>query len=170
MFNPEKAANVVAYLILKSGKNSMRHLKLMKLFYLAEREYLTRFDSLMVDDDFVSMKNGPVLSKTYDLMKSTPCIEWDKRLSRINNYEITLKKETSFAQLLHISKADKKVLDSVFSEFGHFSADELVTYVHEKCHEWRETNSSVSIDIIDVLRALNKSENIAESINLSKRL
>lgn len=170
MFNPEKAANIVAYFILKSGKNSMRHLKIMKLLYLAEREYLSKYDSLMLDDDYFSMKNGPVLSKTYDLMKKTPCQEWDNLLSRIDNNHINLNKNATPEKLIYLNKANKKVLDHVFELYGDMTAEDLVEHVHTHCSEWQDTNSSVSIDIVDVLQALGKPIEIAESINNSKRL
>lgn len=170
MFNPEKAANIVAYFILKSGENSMRHLKIMKLLYLAEREYLNEYDSLMLDDDYFSMKNGPMLSKTYDLMKRTPCQEWDNLLSRINDNHISLKGTSTQSKLIYLSKANIKILDRVFELYGNKTAEELIEFTHDNCPEWQETNSRISIDIVDVLKALGKPSEIAESINDSKRI
>lgn len=170
MFNPEKAANIVAYFILKSGENSMRHLKIMKLLYLAEREYLNEYDSLMLDDDYFSMRNGPMLSKTYDLMKRTPCQEWDNLLTRINDNHISLKRIATQNKLIYLSKANIKILDRIFELYGGKTAEELVEFTHDNCPEWQETNSRISIDIIDVLKALGKPFEIAESINDSKRI
>ena len=65
MFREEKVAQMAAYLLQKRG-GRMAYIKLMKLLYLADREYMISYGDSMSGDRAVSMKNGPVLSQTYD--------------------------------------------------------------------------------------------------------
>ena len=58
-YKARKAAQVAAFFAIKSG-GTVNVLKLMKLMYLSEREFISRYDVPMLFDRLVSMKNGPM--------------------------------------------------------------------------------------------------------------
>lgn len=67
-FNSVKTTQAAAFL-LERHNGSMSKGVLIKLLYLADRELLSRRGQPLTGDQPVSMENGPVLSKTYDLTK-----------------------------------------------------------------------------------------------------
>ena len=63
-----KATQVAAYFLSKFN-NRISKLKLMKLMYIADRESFRICGEPITYDAYCSMPHGPVLSKTYDIMK-----------------------------------------------------------------------------------------------------
>ncbi|MCV9877817.1 Panacea domain-containing protein [Brenneria izbisi] len=61
MFSENKTAQMAGYLLLKRG-GRMAYINLMKLLYLADREYLLTYGDSMTGERAVSMDNGPILS------------------------------------------------------------------------------------------------------------
>jgi len=50
----------------------MSYLKLIKLLYLLDREALLRGGRPVTTDRYVSMANGPVVSRIYELIREEP--------------------------------------------------------------------------------------------------
>src|SRR6266478_7685187 len=67
-FNSTKTTQAAAYLLARH-KGKLSKGILIKMLYLADRELLAKRGQPLTGDQPVSMENGPVLSKTYDLMK-----------------------------------------------------------------------------------------------------
>lgn len=67
-FALEKELNTLLYVVQQMGQPDYH--KAFKTLYFAEQDYLVNFGmSLMGDDYFVKMSNGPVPSKIYDFVK-----------------------------------------------------------------------------------------------------
>jgi len=164
MFCDSKAAQIAAYLLHRAS-GRMPHLKLMKLMYLADRLCLENYDRPMSKDNFVSMDYGPVLSKTYDLMKGKVKSDaWSSYLSPIDNNEISLAKEVGLTQLGKLSRADIKVLDEVCRRYGHINEFDLSELTHE-FPEWRNpSGSSTPIQVRAILQAIGKEPEVIEQI------
>jgi len=164
MFCESKVAQIAAYLLRKAG-GRMPHLKLMKLMYLADRFCLENYDRLMSKDNFVSMDYGPVLSKTYDLMKGkTKSDAWSGCISPIDSNEISLAKEVDPLQLGKLSRTDIKVLDEMYRRYGHMNEFDLAKLTHE-FPEWRDPyGSSVPIPIKAILGAIGKESEVIGQI------
>lgn len=171
MFREEKVAQMAAYLLHKRG-GRMAYIKLMKLLYLADREYMISYGDSMSGDRAVSMKNGPVLSQTYDLLKGgapEDSSAWDEWIAGESNYEVSIKKpvhgldvEEIFEEL---SRADCRVLDRVFAEFGNYTRFQLCDLTHQICPEWQDPHgSSTPINPKSVFMAAGKSEEEAENL------
>lgn len=144
----------------------MSYLKLLKLLYLADRQALLELGRPITFDRFVSMPNGPVLSRTCDLITSEPGpggpSYWGKHISLPSNYEVEL--VSSAAPNDQLSPAEEAVLDSVFERFGKMDRWKLVAYTHT-LPEWQDPHgSSVPIDLIDILRAQGVNEEDARAI------
>jgi uncharacterized phage-associated protein len=130
IFSEQKVAHMAAFFLARR-EGPMAHIKLMKLLYLADRLSMERYDAPMSDDAQCNMKNGPVLSATFDLMKGTRRSEsWSSFISPIHDNEVTLQRDFAWDELDELSRADLRILDEVFVKFGHMKRWDLVEYVH----------------------------------------
>lgn len=168
MLNERKTAQMAAFFLTLSQENSMAHLKLMKLLYLAEREAIRSFGSPMSGDRFVSMPHGPVLSMTLNLMdgdvESGPD-GWEAWISDKENHEVSLRKKCPPAELDELSKAELAVLESVWKQFGKMGKWEIRDWTHHNCAEWQDPKgSSLPISFIRLACAVGFDEETAQEL------
>jgi len=174
-YNARKAAQATAFFALKEG-GSINVLKVTKLLYLAEREFMDRYDEPMFYDRFVSMDHGPVPSTTLSLIDG--CAddpEWSKHISGREGYNVGLASiDISFESLDELSNADKNVLNFLWDKFGGFDRYEIRDYTHHNCPEWENPKgTSHPISHESVFKFLNKkngaelSKDIDEHRNLA---
>ena len=163
-FNSTKTTQAAAYLLARH-KGKLSKGILIKMLYLADRELLAKRGQPLTGDQPVSMENGPVLSKTYDLMKGAALEDrayWEQHITdaKRGEFEIKLKQK---AATDHLSKTEIDTLDAIDSKFGSFSWGQLVEYCHT-LPEWKNPGkSSVLIQVESVLAAVGKSkEEISE--------
>lgn len=176
MFNEIKVAQMAAYLLQKRG-GRMAYIKLMKLLYLADREYMILYGNSMSGDQAVSMKNGPVLSQTYDLLKGgapEDASAWDEWISGESNYEVSIKKPVHGFDVEDVydelSRANCRVLDRVFAEYGHYTRFQLCDLTHQICPEWQDPHgSSAPINPKSIFIVSGKSEEEAEALVANMR-
>src|SRR5579864_4403328 len=91
LFNETKATQAAAQLLrLRGGR--MSYVKLVKLLYLADREALIRWGRPITTDHYVSMDEGPVVARIYDLIRNEPSPNsvkiWGKFISGPVDYEV----------------------------------------------------------------------------------
>src|SRR6185437_10320716 len=69
-----------AAVLLKEHAARMSRLRLLKLLYIADRESLVETLHSISGDHVVAMDHGPVLSRTYNLLKGEDCESplWDQ--------------------------------------------------------------------------------------------
>lgn len=167
MFNERKVSQMAAYLISKGGE-SMSHLKLMKLLYLADREAMAQFGAPLSGDHMVSMPHGPVLSMTLNLMDGdTESAEngWEAWISDKENHELSIVRPVARVDLNELSAADVDVLEAVWAKFGHMGKWEIRDYTHKHLPEWKDPNgSSVGIKYEDVFIALGRTKDQAAEL------
>lgn len=158
-FNVKKAAQVAAY-FAKRGGGTINVLKLTKLIYLADREFLSRYDMPILWDRLVSMPHGPVNSDTYAWMDGQfgENQDWDAYLSDRNNHDVALANpEVAENDLDELSEAELEILDHTWRAFGHMDRFQLRDYTHKHCPEWENPEGSSSgIPYDRVLKYLNK--------------
>ncbi|MFV1922958.1 MAG: Panacea domain-containing protein [Methylotenera sp.] len=161
MFSERKVAEMAAYLLNKDG-GRYAHLKLMKLLYLADREAIDKYGYSISGDKAYSMRHGPVLSNTLDLMSNSVAPQedgWDYWISDKENHEVSLKRPVDRNSLEELSESDIEILDSVWQKFGHMNRWEIRDYTHDVCSEWIDPNgSSRPIPEARILVALGKSK------------
>jgi uncharacterized phage-associated protein len=158
-FNSIKTTQAAGYL-LQRHNGSMSKGLLIKMLYLTDRELLSKRGQPLTGDQPVSMENGPVLSKTYDLTKGAALEHrsyWEQHISvaKKGDYYVSLKKKTGTD---HLSKSEIKTLDEVDEKFKNYTWKQLVKYCHS-LPEWKDPGkSSSSIEIEKILTALGKSQ------------
>lgn len=180
LFNEKKAAQVAAFFLFKASQRgaNITILKLMKLMYLAERNSYQQFGEPIIGDALVSMPNGPVLSKTLDLINfgAQENLDggWDSLIAEKNGRDMALKADSlirSEDDLRELSESDIETLQSVWSEFGNKSALWLRDYTHNpaNCPEWEDPDgSSIPIKLEKLFEVFGFSED--ESNSLISRL
>ena len=142
----------------------MPYLKLMKLLYLADRRAIELYGSPITFDSYVSMKRGPVLSTTLDIIKSPPepeshmpGVSWNEHICR-EGYDVVLQSEPRSV----LSPADVAISDEVFAQYGAIDQWELADLTHT-LPEWRDPgNGALPLEYEDILAALGVKREIAE--------
>lgn len=160
-YDVTKAAQAVAYLALKAG-GKINVLKLSKLLYLAEREFMSLYDEPMFFDRLVSMPDGPVVSITLNLINGNAEDEvWQQYVAPRQGYDVAATKEFSADDFEDLSLADREVLDNLWAKFGGFDKYKLRDWTHKKENipEWEDpSGSSYSISHAKVFESLGKDD------------
>lgn len=160
-YEARKAAQLIAYLIQKSGGKSLDFLKSVKLVYLSDRESVARFGFPILDEPRYSLPHGPINSKTMDRMNGAfndeaEAREWSEFLSDKARNEIGLSVENvSRDDLDELSDADIECADAVWAKFGHMSPWQLRQWTHDHLPEWRDPNGGRRpITILGLMRGV----------------
>jgi uncharacterized phage-associated protein len=157
-FNERRATEAAArFLKLRGGR--MSYLKLIKMLYFLDREALLRWGRPITTDRYVSMDNGPVVSRIYDLIReeSAPGADpiWRHYISAPQDWEVSLVAEPEPSEL---SRAEQSLIDEIYATYGKLGRWDLVRISHD-LPEWQDPNgSAIPIQYRDILRAGNKTE------------
>ena len=163
-FNEAKATQAAACLLRLRG-NRMSYLKLIKLLYLLDREALLRWGRPVTTDRYVSMDNGPVVSRVYSLIRDEQppgsSRIWRRFISPPEDWEVSLIADPGNDEL---SRAEESLIDEIFSAHGARGRWELVDLSHG-LPEWRDPEGgAIPIEYRDILRAGRKTESEIASI------
>ncbi len=113
----------------------MKYLKLIKLLYFVDREYIRQTGSSFTKDTYYSMKDGPVLSNVYDLIKAnTTRLQgsyWNRTISERTNYVIKIINEPNFDVL---SQAAKEIADKVYGKLTDWTVRDTSHNLPEYFH------------------------------------
>jgi hypothetical protein len=129
------------------------------MLYLADKESLKGSLQTITGDKYVSMNNGPVLSKLYDLIMDKCRIEneqslWNSRFTRNGHDIIALTDRIPQGEL---SAFEMQILDQIYEHFRNFSLREMINYVHNNCPEWKYPNgSSIPIKSVEILESIGR--------------
>lgn len=148
-FSVEKALQTLAYL-QKTTKES-NYLKLLKYLYFAERYSIRYYASPILSDHFCAMRNGPVASSTYNIIKKD-----DYFLSKLSSEERALVESSievdrpsekvyisDISQQDLLSESDIEALDFAISTFGQFGRNKLIHLAHQ-FPEWKKFEKELS--------------------------
>ncbi len=178
-YKPRKAAQTIAYFILKSGAQDMNVLKVIKLVYLADRECIRKRGFPIQDEDRFSLPNGPVNSSTLDHINGEFDLKkcgWSDFLNDKVGYNIGLSdKNIKEDDLDEMSESEIEVLESVWGQFGHMNQWELVDYTHdpENIPEWNHPGTSrLPIPLLSIMHAVDlpNAEEFAEEVEAFSRM
>jgi len=108
-------------------------MKAGKLVYLSDRLHLRSYGRSITNDTYVAMKNGPVPSKTKDIVLKSAWFE--PEVIEYTNTYLSDPKDFSFNSIKNVdlnvfSKTDIKVMDEVYDYYGIRDQYELSEYSH----------------------------------------
>lgn len=177
-FDLEKAITASAYLCKKAG-GKLDILKLIKMLYWADRLALQRWMRSITGDAMVSMTNGPVLSRIYNLADGKTTTKLGHSLHNEKDLETwravfrprnhTSGTEQHSIQLLKevenevLSEAEIEALDQAFATISKVRG-KLSDWMHKNCPEWEDpSGSQKSINPKKIFIAGGASEKDAEA-------
>lgn len=112
----------------------------VKLFYLADKEHLTRYGRPITADAYFALDYGPVASNAMDLLENDPAT---LKLAGIENLPFrTEVRQVRGRNILYIrepyrhvdtslfSKSDLKVFNAIVNKYGDMSFDDLYNITH----------------------------------------
>lgn len=179
-YDARRTAEAAAWLLTRRER-SMTFLKLLKLMYMADRESLRMRGAPITGDAMVSMDRGPVLSRTYDLIKPRERDQaspepWDDYVRRPRAEGWIMEPLVSVQdgadpdeQFPSLSESDREILNRIDQQFGEMTEDELVDMVHELPEYEYPAGSSIPIDPARILAGLGKTSEQIESIAADAR-
>jgi hypothetical protein len=162
----EKRATQAAAEFLKRASGRLNYMVLIKFLYLADREALIRWGSPITGDTYRSMRWGPFLSSTHDLItEDLPEDEarssfWKNHIEQ-HGYEVVLKEDPGNDEL---SEADETIISKIFDQFfaKYKELDnnpfKFCEYLHTILPEYKtaEQGQVFPLDYHDILVAGNK--------------
>src|SRR3990172_9256625 len=137
-FNEQKATQVAA-LFLRHAGNRLNFMVLIKFLYLVDREAISRWARPVTNDEYFSMKFGPVLSHVHDLITELPARDessfWSRHISAPSNYEVHLIDDPGNDEL---SEAEETLIREIYDQYKQFKDRpfELVDHLHKVLPEW----------------------------------
>jgi|SRR5580704_5374489 hypothetical protein len=162
----EKRSTQAAAEFLKRAEGKLNYMVLLKFLYLADRESLLKWGMPITGDEYLSMRWGPVLSKTHDLItEEFPEEEeassfWKNHIAR-EKYDVVLRNDPGNDEL---SDADEKLIAYIFERFFtkykelNSNPFAFCDFLHTVLPEYKtaERGQSFSLDHHDILVAGSK--------------
>jgi len=158
--NIQKAVEAAGVLLRLSPGKQMSYLRLIKLMYLADRQCLAETGAPITGDLVFAMKNGPVLSGVYDLIRDRHVNEadWSQYVKK-EGYSVRLVDEPGVGEL---SRLEVKTLQEVWENYKNLNDWDLVEDVAHQFPEWKKNEpqegSCREISVEDILDAVNMSK------------
>jgi len=159
LFDIEKLIQACNY-IVKKNAFSFNYTILIKMLYLADKESLKNSLQSITGDTYVSMDNGPVLSKLYDLIKGKYKKKdiqnlWDSRFTKDGYNLVAITDRIPQSEL---SAFEMQILDNIYDRFKDAKVNDMIKYVHNNCPEWKDPKgSSIPIKPNEILESIGKS-------------
>lgn len=170
--NIEKLIQAVGY-ILNKYKGILNYTKLIKILYLADRKSMQETGYSITGDSYVSMKDGPVLSSLYSLIKNNfknKAIQyyWNSKF-QTDDYDIHLL--VPFLSKGKLTSSETEILDSIDKQFHNDSYSQMISFVHNpnNCPEWKNTQSSIPLLETEILKNIGFSDNDIKVIEDEKK-
>ena len=154
VFNLEKTIQAAAEFMRREPGKQMSYLRLIKLLYIADRECLKEKGRPVTGDSIVAMKNGPVLSHFYDIIKGEH-VESPRfnKFFDLRGYKVILAKDPGNDLL---NRFELRKLHQISDHYAGKDEWEIVEETHQ-FPEWKKNNpgeSSRPIPLQDLLAAV----------------
>lgn len=140
-FAAEKAVHLSALFLLLSNK-AIEKLKLIKLLYLCDREFFSRYGEPMLWDEYYSLPHGPVCSSALDCLNKKIAISIsDKYFDLSSNRSVRLAPNVTLEDLDSLSEIEIQIAKKIWLYHGGKTASQLRNYSHDFCKEYTEIES-----------------------------
>ncbi len=147
-FDAEKAVEAILYIVSRISEPTLH--KVAKVLYFADRKHIDRYGRFITGDQYVAMKNGPVPSATYDILKyirgdNVPC-RFDHARALIfvhGRYNLSVDRD---ADTDYFSDSDIECLDESIAENGSLSFSELTKKSHDAVYDSADRDDFIKLD------------------------
>ena len=155
-FQAEKVLEYIA-LFLKLSDRRIEKLKLVKLLYLTEREFLRKTGELSLWDEYYSLPHGPICSSSLHIIDGYLDEDAANRIFAVQNgKDLTLKDyESSDQGYDYLSDSEISVARDVWEEHKHRTSSQLRNFTHQYCPEYKLINRGrIRIRVEDLMQAV----------------
>jgi uncharacterized phage-associated protein len=150
-YDKDKSIASILFILNKLGKTDFH--KVFKILYFADQKHLTKYGNPITGDIYIAMKNGPVPSKVYDILKTVrDNVKFNVTLKELTdlfeihgNHEVTAKVN---ANLDFLSESDIECLESSIEENKNLSFDELTEKSHKDA--WNKASRDNELSFLDI--------------------
>lgn len=162
-FDPKKGLEVLLYISQKSGNMY----NALKVLYFADKEHLEKYGRLICGESYVAMREGPVPSGLYDIIKyrrgeGIPIfaeIPIDASFS-MDGYLIIPNREPD---LDYLSASDVECLDAAIVKYGDMSFSSLKRLSHDEAYKSADQNDFISLE--SLIKTLPSSVQLLAHLN-----
>lgn len=169
-FKYDGSKALAAVLYISQQLPGIKFHQCFKIIYFADLAHLAKYGRAIVGDRYIAMKDGPVPSSIYDLLKDIR----DKRRSffkkRNDGDALDVSADSvitpkALANLDHFSKTDLECLDSAISETKTMSYEARKVKSHDLAwtRAWNKKRNS-TIDKNDIIEVSGASDDMKEYI------
>jgi uncharacterized phage-associated protein len=153
-FDERKALSAILYIagklierhqVSKEAKPDMH--RISKILYFADRKHLARYGRPILGDYFVAMKDGPVPSKTYDLMKA---IKGESPFCSAENFKASFDVKgfmvhpKQSADMDEFSESDIECINESLQENQDLTFGQLRDKSHDRAYNQASENNRIS--------------------------
>jgi len=142
-FDQDAALSTILY--IASNVPDVGFHKIAKVLYFADREHVARYGRFICGDAYVAMKNGPVPSAIYDILKTAR--QQPDRLHESGAFRVEERGHNKpvvvplqAPDLGELSLSDLECLDESIRKHGHQTFDELTELSHDDA--WRSADEN----------------------------
>jgi len=172
-FKARKAMQAVAVLLDNERTKQLPYYRVLKLLYIADREYLKETGRPITGGRCVAMDKGPLSSPLYDLVKKErpEYPEWSK-FFRTEGRELEMVTHPGNDEL---SKREIRKLLEIATRLADRDDEEIGVITHgfpeyEKCHQEGTSTTIPLQDIIDAVGRSADAEAILEDAKTTRTL
>lgn len=111
------------------------HLKLQKLLYFFNGEYLVQTDRPLIDEIFEAWQYGPIIRKVFDFYK-----DFGGKPLETHYFPVVIR-ETKESKIFVVEDKDGEFWDifkASWLKYGHLSAEQLSTLAHSTDSPWKK--------------------------------
>jgi hypothetical protein len=136
---------------------------------------MEKFDEPMFYDRLVSLDFGPVTSHTLNLINGMVSDDvWSRYMGPRDNVFVAASSQPSDdSDLDHLSKAERRVLANVWSEFADMDRFDLAEWTHKHIPEWEDPRGSmkpISHEIVFKFLGKTNASDLEDEVHRHRRL
>lgn len=168
----DKIKAVVLY-ILQHFANGVDYIKLFKIMYFAQREYLATYGLVIAEDTFKARQLGPVPSLTYKVVKMAENGDTSADLKDfINSIRVDNDKKIYAVRkpnMDYIAEMEREELDKTISKYKDTNSRELSNLSHDSayiavCERMKDDPQKDVLTLIDMARAGGATDGMVDYI------
>jgi hypothetical protein len=160
---------LLSYIIKKLGGEG-DFLRIFKILYFADQKHLATYGRTISNDRYVAMKNGPVPSLLYDLVKYlrgdgflvSQEIPMNRYFDLLGKSTLKLKESADYDLL---SESDMEAIDQSIQENKFLDFNSLSNKSHDTA--WNNANFNDDMDLFEIARAGGANEDMIDYIKES---
>lgn len=159
-FKEQKALTAILYvahqLVAKTPEKRADLYKLAKVLYFADKKHLAKYGRPIAGDFYVAMKDGPVPSRTYDMLKqvrgdgcycSTPVFVDELAKSIRFDGNITVQ-PLKAARIEELSQSDIEALDFAIERLRKLNFSQIKTMSHDSAYKAADQSNNIPIEAV----------------------